>query len=199
MNRHVTLAMVLVWLVGSMAAQKKATEKCGVTNDAEICKLPQMFADPSTPGYVDVIGKWSPTLSDGMEINLKCVRSAVPQFSNSKVGVCLLAEGGLSMGLPTVRVDAFDVISWSTTEIVAQSSQTEAYQECEQLTYVIDLRSNTVTLTDTLDKTTKRCAERWMSLENLGRPKLPTVSVFLLVHAYATLYADEGMNKYMSK
>jgi hypothetical protein len=36
-------------------------------------------------------------------------------------------------------------------------------------------------------------------LEKLGTSKLPTVSVFQLVHAYATLYADEGMNKYLSK
>ena len=199
MNKLVVLAMVLFWLVGSMAGQKKAPDKCGITNAAEICKLPLMYADPSFPGYVDVLGKWSPKLSDGMEINLKCVRSAIPQVSNSKVGVCLLAEGGLSMGLPTVRVEAYDVISWGETQIVAQSPQTEADQECERLTYVIELRSNTVTLTDTLDKTTERCAERWKSLENLGTSKLPTVSVFQLVHTYASLYADEGMNKYLRK
>jgi hypothetical protein len=197
MNKLVTLAMMLVSVVGSVAAQKKVIAKCGLASDAEICKLPQMFADPSSPGYVDVVGKWSPTLSEGMEENLQCVRSAIPQFSDSKVGVCLLAEGGLSMGLPTVRVEAYDVISWGETQIVAQSSQISAQQECERLTFVIDLRSNTVTLTDTLDRTTTGCAKRWQALESLGTPTPPTASVFQLVHAYATVYADAGMNKYL--
>jgi hypothetical protein len=199
MNRFLTLAAMLFCLVGLVSAQKKAAEKCGPASDAEICKLPQMFADPSSPGYVDVVGKWSPALSEGMEENLKCVRSAIPQFSNSKVGVCLLAEGGVSMGVPMVRVDEYDVISWGETQIVAQSSQISAQQECERLTFVIDLRSNTVTLTDTLDKTTTGCAKRWQALESLGTPTSPTVSAFQLVHAYATLYADAGMNKYLSK
>lgn len=199
MNKLCTLAVVLVSLVGPIGAQKKATGKCGITNEAEICKLPQMTADPSYPGYVEVIGEWSPKLSDGMEINITCVRSTVPQLSNSKLGVCILAAGGLSMTLPTVRMDAFGVISWGQTQIVAQSSEEQVYQECEKLTYVVDFRSNTVTLTDTLDKTTERCTERWKSVGSVGKPKLPTVSVFHLVHAYATLYANPEINKFLAK
>lgn len=102
------------------------------------------------------------------------------------------------MDVPTVRMDVLDVISWGETQIVAQLSEMDATQECEQLTYVIDLRANTVTLTDKLEKTTKRCAERWKSLEDTGT-KLPTVSVFQLVHDYGSIYADRGINKYLSK
>jgi hypothetical protein len=153
----------------------------------------------ASQGYVSAHGTWTPDgLIENADIEIECLRTSVPQVSDSKIGVCQMASAIIFQGVPAVATNDFGIVAWEKTKIIAERSEAWQMMNCETQQLVLDFPSNTVTLTSTLSRS-GHCAKRGETLDKIAKDThkpLKDVEVFTLVHNLGALYADEDDNSF---
>lgn len=174
-------------------------KKCDLFSTNPICKLPQLGTSMASQGYVSAKGTWTPDgLIDNADIEIECIRTSIPQISDSTIGVCQMASAIILADVPAVALNDFGIVAWEKTKIIAERSGGWQMMNCETQQLVLDFPSNTVALTSTLSRS-GRCAQQIETLDKLAKDKhkpLKDVEVFTLVHNLGALYADEDDNSF---
>lgn len=173
--------------------------KCYLSSADPICKLPQLCTSVASQGYVSANGTWTPDgLIDNADIEIECMRTPIPQVSESQIGVCKMASAIIFQGIPAVAVNDFDIVAWEKTKVIAERDEAWQRMNCETQQLVLDFLSNTVTLTSTLSRS-GRCAKQGECLDKIAKDAhkpLKDVEVFSLLHNLGALYADEDNNSF---
>jgi len=185
-------------LITSLPATSQT--KCDVNSTNPICKLPQLATSMASQGYVSAKGTWTPDgLINNADVEIECIRTSIPQVSDSTVGVCQMASAIIFHGQPAVAINDFDIVAWEKMKVIAERSAAWEMMNCETQQLVLDFPSNTVTLTSTLSRS-GRCATQGETLDkfakNMHQQPLKDVEVFTLVHNLGALYADEDDNSF---
>jgi len=173
--------------------------KCDSFATDPICKLPQLGTSMASQGYVSAKGTWTPDgLIDNADVEIECIRTSIPQVSDSTVGVCQMASAIVFHGQPAVAINDFDIVAWEKVKVIAERSAAWEMMNCETQQLVLDFPSNTVTLTSTLSRS-GRCATQGETLDKIAKDThkpLKDVEVFTLVHNFGALHADEDGNSF---
>jgi hypothetical protein len=195
--RKILLANAIVTLMTVPAIPQT---KCDPTSTDRICKLPELNTSMASRGFVSAHGTWAPDgFIDDADIEIECIRTPIPQLSESKVGVCLMASASPFGRQPAAALTSLDIVAWEKASIIAERDESWQTANCETQRLVLDFPSNTVTLTSTLN-TSGRCAKRIEYSDKLAsrrhKEPLKDVEVFTLVHNLGALYADEDDNSF---
>jgi hypothetical protein len=195
--KAIGLAVAVLILFATPVRAQTKPKPCGMLdNPSAVCQLPLLSTHELNQGYLSARGKWDGDIyPKNSEMEITCIKSQLPQVSNSSVGFCLMALGFTLDAMPGavgVSTDYYDIVSWDKTRIVAEKTFHEICPESRQL--VINFVSGTVVMTSTVSLT-QACTAM---LKDINK-KLEPVTVYSMKHAPFTLYADEGMNPYLAK